>query len=40
MLAPNYLEVRRLQAAAAQPSLHGHKVWPSSFVLRGVEKVY
>jgi predicted nicotinamide N-methyase len=33
MLAPNHPEARRLQDAAAQLSLHGHKVWPTSFVL-------
>ena len=33
MLAPSHPEVRRLQHAAVQPSLHGHKVWPSSWVL-------
>jgi predicted nicotinamide N-methyase len=33
MLAPSHPEVRRLQHAAAPPSLHGHKVWPTSLVL-------
>ena len=33
MLAPSHPEVRRLQHDAARPSLHGHKVWPTSFVL-------
>ncbi len=33
MLHPSHPEVRRLQHDAARPSLHGHKVWPSSFVL-------
>ena len=33
MLSPSHPEVRRLQQEAAQPSLHGHKVWPTSFVL-------
>jgi len=33
MLSPSHPEVRRLQHAAARPSLHGHKVWPTSFVL-------
>ena len=33
MLSPSHPEVRRLQQDAAQPSLHGHKVWPTSFVL-------
>ena len=33
MLHPSHPEVRRLQYDAARPSLHGHKVWPSSFVL-------
>lgn len=33
MLAPSHPEVRRLQHEAAPPSLHGHKIWPSSFVL-------
>ena len=33
MLAPSHPEVRRLQHEAVQPSLHGHKVWPSSWVL-------
>jgi predicted nicotinamide N-methyase len=33
MLAPSHPEVRRLQHDAVQPSLHGHKVWPSSLVL-------
>ena len=33
MLHPSHPEVRRLQYDAARPSLHGHKVWPSSWVL-------
>ena len=33
MLAPSHPEVRRVQHDAVQPSLHGHKVWPSSWVL-------
>ena len=33
MLFPSHPEVRRLQHDAVQPSLHGHKVWPSSLVL-------
>src|SRR2546428_1395303 len=33
MLSPSHPEVRRLQHDAARPSLHGHKVWPTSFVL-------
>jgi predicted nicotinamide N-methyase len=33
MLYPSHPEVRRLQYDAARPSLHGHKVWPTSFVL-------
>jgi predicted nicotinamide N-methyase len=33
ILHPSHPEVRRLQHAAAQPSLHGQKVWPNSFVL-------
>ena len=33
MLSPSHPEVRRLQHDAARPSLHGHKVWPSSWVL-------
>jgi hypothetical protein len=33
ILAPSHPEVRYLQHTAAQPSLHGHKVWPTSFVL-------
>ena len=33
ILAPSHPEVRRLQHEAVQPSLHGHKVWPSSWVL-------
>jgi len=32
LLHPSHPEVRRLQHAAV-PSLHGHKVWPSSWVL-------
>ena len=33
ILSPSHPEVRRLQQAAVQPTLHGHKVWPTSFVL-------
>ena len=33
ILSPSHPEVRRLQHAAVQPLLHGHKVWPTSFVL-------
>ena len=33
ILHPNHPEVRRLQHDAARPALHGHKVWPTSFVL-------
>ena len=33
MLSSSHPEVRRLQHAAARPSLHGQKVWPTSFVL-------
>src|SRR2546425_12922723 len=33
MLHPSHPEVRRLQYDAARPSLHGHKVWPTIFVL-------
>jgi predicted nicotinamide N-methyase len=33
MLSPSHPEVRRLQHAAVQPALHGHKVWPISWVL-------
>jgi len=33
MLSPSHPEVRRLQHAAVQPALHGHKVWPMSWVL-------
>jgi predicted nicotinamide N-methyase len=33
ILSPSHPEVQRLQRDAAQPSLHGHKVWPTSFVL-------
>jgi len=33
ILHPSHPEVRRLQHDAARPSLHGHKVWPTSFVL-------
>src|SRR5215468_3180656 len=33
ILSPSHPEVRRLQHAVVQPSLHGHKVWPTSFVL-------
>jgi predicted nicotinamide N-methyase len=33
ILAPSHPEVQRLQHAAGQPALHGHKVWPTSLVL-------
>jgi predicted nicotinamide N-methyase len=33
ILSPSHPEGRRLQQAAARPTLHGHKVWPTSFVL-------
>ena len=33
ILHPSHPEVRRLQQDAARPTLHGHKVWPTSFVL-------
>src|SRR4030095_17017650 len=33
MLHPSHPEVRRLQQDAARPTLQGHKVWPTSFVL-------
>jgi predicted nicotinamide N-methyase len=33
MLHPSHPEVRRLQQDAPRPTLHGHKVWPTSFVL-------
>ena len=33
ILSPSHPEVQCLQHEAAQPSLHGHKVWPTSFVL-------
>jgi predicted nicotinamide N-methyase len=33
ILAPSHPEVRRLQHTAVRPSLHGQKVWPTSFVL-------
>jgi len=33
ILQPSHPEVRRLQQDAARPTLHGHKVWPTSFVL-------
>jgi len=33
ILYPRHPEVRRLQHEAARPTLHGHKVWPTSFVL-------
>jgi predicted nicotinamide N-methyase len=33
LLHPSHPEVRRLQYDVARPSLHGHKVWPTSFVL-------
>jgi predicted nicotinamide N-methyase len=33
ILSSSHPEVRRLQHTAARPSLHGQKVWPTSFVL-------
>ena len=33
ILSPSHPDVQRLQHDAAPPSLHGHKVWPTSFVL-------
>ena len=33
MLSASHPEIRRLQHTAARPSLHGQKVWPTSFVL-------
>jgi len=33
ILAPSHPEVRRLQHTAVRPSLHGQKIWPTSFVL-------
>src|SRR4030095_2750060 len=33
ILSPSHPEVRRLQQASVQPTLHGHKVWPTSLVL-------
>src|SRR4029450_4492174 len=33
ILSPSHPEVRRLRQAAVQPTLHGHKVWPTSLVL-------
>src|SRR5215471_13655379 len=33
MLASSHPEIRRLQHDAARPSLHGHKLWPTSLVL-------
>jgi hypothetical protein len=33
ILSPSHPDVQRLQHDAAPPSLHGHKVWPMSFVL-------
>ena len=33
ILSPSHSDVQRLQHDAALPSLHGHKVWPTSFVL-------
>ena len=33
ILSPSHPEVRRLQQDAPRPTLHGHKVWPTSFVL-------
>ena len=33
ILQPSHPEVRRLQHEAPRPTLHGHKVWPTTFVL-------
>jgi predicted nicotinamide N-methyase len=33
ILSPSHPDVQRLQRDTAPPSLHGHKVWPTSFVL-------
>jgi predicted nicotinamide N-methyase len=33
ILSPSHPDVQRLQGDAPPPSLHGHKVWPTSFVL-------
>jgi len=33
ILHPSHPEVQHLQQHAARPALHGHKVWPTSFVL-------
>src|SRR5919199_4960614 len=33
ILSPSHPEVQRFQHEAPPPSLHGHKVWPTSFVL-------
>jgi len=33
ILSPGHPEVRRLRQAAVQPTLHGHKIWPTSLVL-------
>jgi len=33
ILSPSHPEIQRLQHDAARPALHGHKVWPTSFVL-------
>jgi hypothetical protein len=33
ILSPSHPEVRRLRQAAVQPTLHGHKIWPTSLVL-------
>jgi len=33
ILHPSHPEVQRLQHDTARPALHGHKVWPTSFVL-------
>ena len=33
ILHPSHPEVQRLQHGTARPGLHGHKVWPASFVL-------
>jgi predicted nicotinamide N-methyase len=33
ILQPSHPEVRRLQHHVPRPSLHGHKIWPSSFIL-------
>jgi predicted nicotinamide N-methyase len=33
LLPPSHPEVRRVQHDLPRPALHGHKVWPTSFVL-------